>query len=230
MNKYLQPEDIMAVWSTFGGVMFTNDKATLNKKIEEFLGTTDLMSPVAKTGDPGGLNVGLGSAMDWFSGVQGRKKAVLLFSAGWGGIAPVFSEGAIPSAVHHTPARSLRRADLRAGYARSELTARAERAGGRQCGGRGWHGDVKCPGLLHRPVQHEVAGGRQRRLRHHQFNEYDQGFRRIVDENSTYYVLGYQSTQRIGPNWDYRELSVKLADPKLKGARVQVRKGYIARR
>jgi VWFA-related protein len=97
VNDFMQPEDIMAVWSTFGNVMFTNDKATLNKKIEEFLGTSDLMSPVAKSGDPGGLNVGLGSAMDWFSGVQGRKKAVLLFSAGFAGIAPVFSEGAIPA-------------------------------------------------------------------------------------------------------------------------------------
>jgi hypothetical protein len=60
-------------------------------------------------------------------------------------------------------------------------------------------------------------------------NEYPDAFRRIVEENSTYYVLGYQTSVKPRPNWDYRELSVKVTKPGSKGARVQARKGYIAR-
>ena len=39
----------------------------------------------------------LTSALQWFSSVQGRKKSVLLFSAGWAGIAPVFSDRQTPA-------------------------------------------------------------------------------------------------------------------------------------
>jgi VWFA-related protein len=230
VNNYMQPEDIMAVWSTFGGVTFTNDKARLNAKIEEFLGTTDLMSPVPKTGDPGGLTVGLGSAMDWFSGVQGRKKAVLLFSAGWGGVAPVFSESAIPAPF---TTNLLDRSDVQiyaldtrglsspAGLS-GPVAANAAAAASVVTSNAQDHFN----GIYNMKWLAEDSGG----FAIINSNQYDQGFRRIVDENSTYYVLGYQSTQRIGPNWDYRELSVKLNDAKLKGARVLVRKGYIARR
>ena len=42
-------------------------------------------------------------------------------------------------------------------------------------------------------------------------------------------MLGYQTSVNPRPNWDYRELSVKVTKPGLKGARVQARKGYIAR-
>jgi VWFA-related protein len=60
-------------------------------------------------------------------------------------------------------------------------------------------------------------------------NDYQDGFKRIVEENSTYYVLGYQSTAKKRPNWDYREISVKVTRAGLGGARVQARKGYVAR-
>ena len=60
-------------------------------------------------------------------------------------------------------------------------------------------------------------------------NDYQPGFRRIVEENSTYYVLGYQTSVKPRPNWDYRELSVKVTKPGLKNVRVQARRGYIAR-
>jgi VWFA-related protein len=230
VNKYLQPEDIMAVWSTFGGVTFTNDKARLNKKIEEFLGTTDLMSPVPQTGDPGGLSVGLTSALDWFSGVQGRKKSVLLFSAGWGGIAPVFSNLQIPAPF---TTQLLDRSDVQI-YALDTrgLTSPPGLAGPVAANAASAASTVNSNaqdffiGLNNMKWLAEDSGG----FAIQNINQYDQGFRRIVDENSTYYVLGYQSSIGVGPNWDYRELSVKLADPKLKGARVQVRKGYVARR
>lgn len=227
VNKYLQPEDVMAVWSTFSGVTFTNDKATLNKKIDEFLGTTDLYSPVPNTGDPGGVNVGLSSALDWFSGVQGRKKAVLLFSAGWGGIAPVFSEGAVPAPFSTD---LLDRSDVQI-YAVDTrgLTSPAGLNG--PVAAKNAAGVVTSNaqdffnGLYNMKWLAEDSGGFA--LINH--NEYDAGFKRIVDENSTYYVLGYQSPMKLRGNWDYRELAVKLTNPNLKGARVMARKGYILR-
>lgn len=230
VNKYMQPEDIMAVWTTFGGVTFTNDKARLNTKIDEFLGTSDMMAPVAKTGDPGGQNVGLGSAMDWFSGVQGRKKAVLLFSAGWAGVAPVFSEGGVPAPF---TTNLMDRSDVQI-YALDTrgLNSPAGLNGPNSASAAAAAATVTASaqdhfnGLYSMKWLAEDSGG----FAIINSNDYTQGFRRIVDENSTYYVLGYASTQRIGPNWDYRELSVKLTDPKLKGARVLVRKGYIARK
>ena len=53
--------------------------------------------------------------------------------------------------------------------------------------------------------------------------------KRIVDENSQYYVLGYQSTAKKAPNWDYREISVKVTKAGLSGVKVMARKGYVAR-
>jgi VWFA-related protein len=231
VNKYLQPEDVMAVWTTFSGVTFTNDKAVLNTKIDEFLGTTDLYSPVPKTGDPGGAgSVGLVSALDWFSGVQGRKKAVLLFSAGFAGIAPVFSEGAIPAPfttdlldrsdvqIYALDTRGLNAPTLFNG----PVAANANSAAAVVTTNASDHFN----GLYNMKWLAEDSGG----FAMINLNEYDQGFRRIVDENSTYYVLGYQSTQGIGQNWDYRELSLKLTNPSYKDARVLVRKGYISRK
>ena len=230
VNKYMQPEDIMAVWSAFTTVEFTNDKAKLNARIEEFLGTTDLMSPVKGTGDPGGANVGLGSAMDWFSGVQGRKKAVLLFSAGWGGIAPVFSEGGIPAPfTTHLLDRSdvqIYALDTRGLSSPAGLSGPVAAKAAAAAAAVTSNAQDHFNGLYSMKWLAEDSGG----FAMINTNEYDQGFRRIVEENSTYYVLGYQSTQGIGPNWDYRELSVKLTNPDLKGARVLVRKGYIARK
>jgi len=168
--------------------------------------------------------------MDWFSGVQGRKKAVLLFSAGWAGIAPVFSESAVPAPfttnlldrsdvqIYALDTRGLSAAPGLSGPVAASASAAAEVVTSAA--------QASFNGLYSMKWLAEDSGG----FAMINSNQYDQGFRRIVDENSTYYVLGYQSTQGIGPNWDYRELSVKLADPKLKGARVLVRKGYVARR
>ena len=230
VNKYMQPEDIMAVWSVFTTVEFTNDKAKLNSRIDEFLGTSDMMSPVKGTADPGGAYAGLGSAMDWFSGVQGRKKAVLLFSAGWGGIAPVFSEGAIPAPfTTHLLDRSdvqIYALDTRGLGAPSGLSGPVAANAGAAAAQVTSNAQDFFNGLYNMKWLAEDSGG----FAMINSNEYDRGFRRIVEENSTYYVLGYQSTQGVGPNWDYRELSVKLTDAKLKGAKVLVRKGYISRK
>ena len=159
VNNYLQPEDIMAVWSTFSGVTFTNDKARLNKKIEEFLGTHRFVQPGATDGRPGrrlSMRIHLGTRL-----VQRRAGAQEVGPVVLGRVgrhrAGVF-EPPDSGSVHHTAARSLGCADLRVGYAWSHFTARTGRAGRRQRGVCGCHGDVECPGLLHWSEQYEVAG------------------------------------------------------------------------
>jgi len=57
-------------------------------------------------------------------------------------------------------------------------------------------------------------------------NDFSQAFQRIVDENSSYYVLGYYATN---PKRDgrFRKIEVRLAQP---GLTVRARKGYVAPR
>ena len=239
VNDYVQPEDVVAVWSTFGSVTFTSDKALLNKKIDEFLGTTDLYSPVPKTGDPGGAHVGLASALDWLEGVQGRKKSVLLFSAGWGGIAPVFSNQAVPAPfstdlldrhdvqIYAVDTRGLASTAYRSGGGEGGGTT-VINAGGSAAGAAAASVTTQSSeffnGLYNMKWLAEDSGG----FAIINTNDCVPGFRRIVEENSTYYVLGYQSPAKLKGNWDYRDISVKLTRP-IKGAQVTARKGYIAR-
>jgi VWFA-related protein len=227
VNGYVQPEDVVAVWSTFGAVTFTSDKTLLNKKIDEFLGSSDLYSPVPKTGDPGGARVGLGSALDWFEGVQGRKKSVLLFSAGWGGIAPVFSNLAVPAPLS-TDLLDRHDVQIYAVDTRGLASSAYRSTGGSSAGAAGASVTTQASdsfnGLYNMKWLAEDSGG----FAIVNTNDCVPGFRRIVDENSAYYVLGYQSPSALKGNWDYREISVKLTSP-IKGARVFARKGYIPR-
>lgn len=227
VNDYVQPEDVVAVWSTFGAVTFTSDKTLLNKKIDEFLGTTDLYSPVPRTGDPGSAHAGLGSALDWFESVQGRKKSVLLFSAGWGGIAPVFSNQAVPSPFstdlldrHDVQIYAVDTRGLTGGSYRSTAGSSASAAGASVT----TQSSDFFNGLYNMKWLAEDSGG----FAIINTNDCVPGFRRIVEDNSTYYVLGYQSPAALKGNWDYRDISVKLTKS-IKGARVIARKGYIAR-
>jgi VWFA-related protein len=227
VNGFLQPDDVVAVWSTFGAVTFTSDKALLNKKIDEFLGSSELLSPVPKTGDPGSANVGLSSALDWFEGVQGRKKSVLLFSAGWGGIAPVFSNQAVPAPFttnlldrHDVQIFAIDTRGLDSTAYRSTAGSSAAAAGASVT----TQSSDSFNGLYNMKWLAEDSGG----FAIINTNDCVPGFRRIVEENSTYYVLGYQSPAGLKGNWDYREISVKLTRS-IKGARVIARKGYILR-
>ena len=227
VNGYVQPEDVVAVWSTFGAVTFTSDKALLNKKIDEFLGSTDLLSPVPKTGDPGGAHVGLRSALDWLEVVQGRKKSVLLFSAGWGGIAPVFSNQSVPAPFstdlldrHDVQIYAVDTRGLAAPHYGSGAGSEASAAGASVTS----QASSFFNGLYNMKWLAEDSGG----FAIINTNEFVPGFRRIVEENSTYYVLGYQSPHSLKGNWDYHDITVKLTKP-IKGARVIARKGFIAR-
>jgi VWFA-related protein len=225
--RYLHADDVVALWSLNGLVAFTNDRERLNAGIDLFLGDDETFQAVKGTKDVGVVEPSLNSALDWFSSVQGRKKSVLLFTAGLTGLGPVNSEIAIPS----RPTYLLDRADVQVyaidtrglatngGWTPSAATATAAASAATS------RADQFFSSIFQLKWMAEDTGGFA--IVNH--NDYQNGFRRIVEENSTYYVLGYQTSVKPRPNWDYRELSVKVTKPGLKGARVQARKGYIAR-
>lgn len=57
-------------------------------------------------------------------------------------------------------------------------------------------------------------------------NDFDRAFSRIIEENSTYYVLGYYSTN-TARDGKFRRLDVRVRRP---GVEVKARKGYVAPR
>ena len=228
IDNYLMPEDIVAVWSQSGdAVMFTNDHARIRRSIDAFLGTSDIMAkPVAGTGDAARFDTRITSALKWFNSVQGRKKALLLFSAGWAGIGPVFSDRASRLSVE---TQLVDRVDVQINLVDTRgLVAQTSKPSNPVPRINGI--DTSDNPSVAREVDEmrwlaEDTGGFA--ITNH--NQYRESFKRIVDENSRYYVLGYQSTARSRPNWDYRDISVKVIKPGLSGIRVQARKGYIAR-
>jgi VWFA-related protein len=236
VNTYLMPDDVVALWQQGAGLMtFTNDKTRIHAAIDAFLGTNDVATkPIPGTKNVGRIEPTLNSALDWFSSVQGRKKSMLLFSAGWAGIGPVFSDSA-PTVSTQTDL--VDRADVQIYIVDTRgLTTYVPRMIGEAVASVKFS-ESSGPVPMDREMQAindgvndlrwlaEDAGG----FAIVNENEYRDGFKRIVDENSQYYVLGYQSTAKKRPNWDYREITVKVTKPGLDGVRVQARKGYVAR-
>lgn len=231
VNGYLMPEDVVALWSQAGGLMtFTNDKDRLHRAIDAFLGTNDAMTGrVPNTKDLGGIEPRINSALDWFGSVQGRKKAMLLFSAGWAGIGPVFSDSA-PAISTQTglvdrPDVQIYIVDTRGLFTASahSLTRGSIGPDAATSAATSLNADFDSVTSL-RWLAEDTGGFAI--VNHNTFRD---GFRRIVDENSEYYVLGYQSSAKHRPNWDYREISVKVTRPGLEDLRVQARRGYVAR-
>lgn len=228
VNNYLLPGDIAAVWSAWHSVRFTDDKKLLNDVIDSFNGTSTIFTdPVPGTRDVGG-RPGLLKAVDWLSAVQGRKKSVLLFTSGLGGLAPVFSEQAV---VSPWTTELVDRSDVQMYVVDTRgLVARPPASGGASDAGQAAANVTAGLQFLSQELDSmrwlaEDAGGFA--ITNH--NTYAASFRRIVDENSRYYVLGYQSSWKRSANWDYRQISVKVSKPGLKGTRIQARRGYVAR-
>jgi VWFA-related protein len=193
-----------------------------------------------------GVLMTLGSLADWLAGVHGRKKAVVFFSEGidyniWDTIGPTGSPmNTADSARRGDGTILLNRAqDAIAAATRANVNIYSIDPRGLSTGGE------DAIGMTGLPPDAEVLGlgtfALQNELRDQQMslrtlseetggfasvssNDFSTAFKRIVDENSSYYVLGYYPTneKRDGR---FRKIEVRLSRP---GLQVVARKGYAA--
>jgi len=233
VQSYLMPEDVVALWSPSRGlVSFTNDRPALARAIDNFLGTeVDEELGVFDRGPLPPIHPRLTSAMAWFSSVQGRRKSILLFSAGWQGLGPSFSDSQPPSyqtALVDRPDVQIYAVDVRGLVAPfSGASANPTRVSDSQSAAAATNAelDALSSSVMQMKWLAEDSGGFA--IVNH--NTYQESFRRIVEENSRYYVLGYQTTRPAKTRWDFRSITVKVIKPGLKNLTVRSRRGYIAR-
>ncbi len=193
-----------------------------------------------------GVLLTLGSLSDWLAGIHGRRKAVVFFSEGidyniWEGMVP----GGAPSNVNDALRRGdgtiliSRAQDAIAAATRANVNIYAIDPRGLAMAGEdaidltGLPPDAEVLGLGMSALQNELRDQQQslRTLAEEtggfasvSSNDFSTAFRRIVDENSSYYVLGYYATndKRDGR---FRKIEVRLKRP---GLSVNARKGYVA--
>jgi hypothetical protein len=188
----------------------------------------------------------IASLADWLAGIHGRRKAVVFFSEG---IDYNIWDTMGPSGTAANPSDSVRRGDGVVLYSRAQdAIAAATRANvniyaidprGLSTGSEdaiemtGLPVDAESVGLGAYALQDELRDQQQslRTLAEEtggfasvSSNDFSNAFRRIVDENSSYYVLGYYPTneRRDGR---FRRIEVRLKRP---GLAVVARKGYAA--
>ena len=186
------------------------------------------------------------SLADWLAGIHGRRKAVVFFSEGidyniWDITGPSGTSANASGSVRRGDGTILlsRAQDAIAAATRANVNIYAIDPRGLSTG---TEGAIEMTGL---PVDAESVGlgayALQDELRDQQqslrtlaeetggfasvsSNDFSNAFRRIVDENSSYYVLGYYPTndRRDGR---FRRIEVRLKRP---GLAVVARKGYAA--
>lgn len=231
VQEHVMPGDRAAIWdSQFPRreITFTDDKAKLHAAIEPYtgasLGGTDLPYAVGCTQPSSGDRercqaalldpyLQLTKAVDWFNAIQGRRKSIVLFAGGWDGPTDPVSRADIT--LYAVDVRGLVAPDREMLGASSTLTgaARAAEVGNRMSA-----------------LNHSVDGLWTLAQRTGGFalinrNEFASGFRRIVEANSQYYVLGYASSYTRRDRV-FREIDVKVKTP---GLKVQARRGYYPR-
>ena len=235
VRDHLLPGDVAAVWDPglpARRVTFTDNRRLLLSAISPYLGTSlgmddDLSFALSCT--PGGIGslpanqrdrcdqylrapkTRLEEALKWFSGIQGRRKSVVLFAAGWPsdadpatitdvqvyavdvrGLVPpdrALAQGMASNAADVNGAIQSRLSDL--SRSTEYMASLADRTGG-----------------------FAIVNA----------NDHRPGFIRIVEHSSRYYVLGYRSTLKRRDG-DYRTVDVKV---KRSGVRVYARRGYYA--
>jgi VWFA-related protein len=247
VRDYLQPRDIAAIWdaeSPSPRLVFTNDKTVLLSELTR-----------AVSGDARGLPSGergrveaqrLRDAIDWLSALQGRRKSLILFTHGWGttsttevdqqtrerevtewlqGRRPGVTTGGTwlnPTDITEQSDVHIYSYDARglvAGVPPSPLMPRTQYETTGDSLAASARAESRSASIL-RSIA-DQTGGRA----FVESNDYRQGFARIVDDNSRYYILGYYSpnTTRDGV---FRAVDVRVSRP---GLKVRARNGYIAR-
>ena len=190
----------------------------------------------------------LKSLSDWLAGIRGRRKAVVFISEGidydiWDNVGPssatVNGVNILRSGDGSLLVNEMR--DVIAAATRANVSIYAVDPRGLYFPGdeamqmTGLPADAEAIGLGVFALQDELRLSQDslRGLAEEtggfasvSSNDFSSAFRRIVDVNSTYYVLGYYSTneKRDGR---YRKIEVKLSRP---GLDVNARKGYVAPR
>ena len=176
----------------------------------------------------------LKNVADYMAGIRGRRKAVVFFSEGidYDIYNPInnqyasdirgYGQDAIAAATR-AQRQLLRRRSARAGELRR---GGRDRGASRRPYARSWH---QCAAATScrisqdslRTLADETGG-----FAAVNSNDFSNSFGRIVRDNSSYYVLGYYSTdtRRDG---QFRGISVRLKDSSLQ---VRARKGYVAPR
>jgi VWFA-related protein len=240
IERNLGANDLVAVVHTSGrgdaAQDFTNSRARLIQAVEKFMGrevgpygsSADRMQVVH---DARSMFSTLRNLCDWLSGIRGRRKAVVFFSEGipydiWS----AYGALAWPQASSDVTLLTNEMQDATGAATRANVNIYS----------------IDPRGLTGR-VDDEIASGYlvadQNLLRSQQdslrvladetggfaaltSNDFAPAFQRIVDENSSYYVLGYYSTneKRDGR---FRRIDVRMTRP---GLRVNARKGYDAPR
>ena len=247
VTDFLQPRDIAAVWNAEAPspqLVFTSDKTAL---LTELTRSVTGASPALPSGARGRVEgQRLRDAVDWLSGMQGRRKSLLLFTAGWATAGMTdgwrvnrerevtdWLQGRRPGLIMGgpwlNPTDITDQADVHIySYDVRGLVAVAPGSPLQPRGSSDTTGDdlaatyrtESASANLLRSIA-DQTGGRA----FVESNDYRQGFARIVEDNSRYYILGYFSphAKRDGV---FRAIDVRVSRP---GVKVRARNGYVAR-
>jgi VWFA-related protein len=229
VERFVGPSDLMTVFST-GGVgartqETTNDKIRVLATIDRFMGRrcrgaesdAERVYLGRVSGDV------IGSVADHYSAVRGRRVSLLWISEGiddpqWRIFRDLEDPALDPGAVVHAMNLAIRRLQ-RANVTVYAIDPRGLAPGGgssreNPCG----YGGGGKPSLGRFS---EETGG----FAAIDWNDYSAHFDRILDENSQYYVLGYQPN-RPGRENEIRRIRVRVVRPGLERAIVSARSSY----
>jgi VWFA-related protein len=236
IQDFVQAGDMVGLWNSDAmsqTLTFTTDKAELLKSLPPEGHTT-------AGGVQSGKEIGkLGDAVAFLSGIQGRRKALILFSPGW----PAANFGQFGSNAaasipwtNTTPGGSTNTGPITPSWnTPSDITGRSDVQiytvdsrglmappmwpRNHQQLAAGLDSNVWSVDML-RSIADETGG-----LAIFNTNDYRPGFARIVEDNSQYYVLGYSSAVK-DKGHHFVPVEVKVKRP---GLTVRARQGYFTR-
>lgn len=234
VTENLLPADRAAIWDAqypLRPVTFTDDKAKLLADIDPYTGLSlegelpfafRCSQAIVSSLEPSAQELcrsaleqphrELAKAIQWFNGIQGRRKSILLFAGGWLGPSDPVSKSDIT--LYAVDVRGLVAPDAALMNPNGQTGPEAAQ----QLGQRLSQMSASVDGLW---ALANRTGGFAIINR----NDFRPGFQRIVEANSRYYVLGYASSYKRQDRV-YRELDVKVKRP---GVKVHARRGYYPR-
>ncbi len=249
ITSYMQPGDMAAIWDAESAgetLTFTSDQADLLQAADMLRGTgvgtgTGGQSVLDQSGR-------LRDAATWLSGIQGRRKSLLLFTSGFPTVPIAFANQGPQSMAWLTSSADAANAfRIMGGPNPQEVAGLADvhvytiDTNGLSAYG----GTVMQPGSSMMNDVRYAARSLADNLSEMSFradtlrsiadetggvsivdtNDFSKGFARIVEDNSHYYVLGYRSPRKLAAN-RFMSIRVQTTRP---GLTVRARKGYYTR-